>query len=135
LAMIGLDRVAGFFDRSALEAWAQSGKPFNTIAQLQPGDLAESLRHGRVTLVDVRNASEWQAGPIDGARHIPLGYLRQDVGELRKDRAVVVQCQSGARSSIGASLLRAQGFEQVINLTGGFSAWIGAGLPTVSDPV
>jgi hydroxyacylglutathione hydrolase len=134
LAMIGLDRIGGIFDRSALDAWAAAGRPFGTVAQLEPADLVASLRHGRVTLVDVRSAAEWHAGHIDGARHIPLGYLLDHAGDLRKDRAIVVQCQSGARSAIGASLLRAHGFEQVINLTGGFSGWVDAGLPTVNDP-
>ena len=137
LAMIGLDRVAGYFDASALEVWATSGRPFGTIPQLEPVDLVESLRHGRVALIDVRSSAEWRSGHIHGARHVPLGYLLDHVGDLRKDMAVVVQCQSGARSSIGASLLRARGFTQVINLSGGFSNWLKAGLPTVTeqDPV
>ena len=131
LAMIGLDRVAGYFDVSALDAWTAAGRAPGTIPQILPADLVESLRHGAVTLVDVRNATEWQHGHIDGARHIPLGYLADREGDLPKHAAIVLQCQSGARSSIGASVLRARGFERVINLTGGISAWIAAGLPTV----
>jgi hydroxyacylglutathione hydrolase len=133
LAMIGLDRVAGYLDAAALDAWGASGRPFGTIPQIQPADLAESLRHGGVTLVDVRNATEWQGGHIDGARHVPLGYLTDRSGELPKETAVVLQCQSGARSAIGASLLRQRGFDRVINLTGGISAWIKDGLPTVDS--
>jgi hydroxyacylglutathione hydrolase len=132
LAMIGLDRVAGYFEAAALDAWTAAGRPLGTIPQIQPADLAESLRHDRVTLVDVRNATEWQGGHIHGARHLPLGYLADRSGELPRETAIVLQCQSGARSAIGASLLRARGFERVINLTGGFSAWINAGLPTVA---
>jgi len=131
LAMIGLDRVAGYFDPTALDAWTATGRPLGTIPQVQPADLAESLRHGRVTLVDVRNATEWQSGHIDGARHVPLGYLADRSEDLPRTSAVVLQCQTGARSSIGASLLRARGFDRVINLAGGISAWIGAGLPIV----
>jgi len=135
LAMIGLDRVAGYFDASALQAWAAAGRQFGTIPQLEPADLAESLKHGRISLVDVRNGGEWRTGHIDGARHIPLGYLLENAASLKKDSAIVLQCQSGARSSIGASLLRARGFTQVINLAGGFSGWVKAGLPTVTDPM
>jgi hydroxyacylglutathione hydrolase len=135
LALIGLDRVAGYFDAIALDAWAAAGRPFGAIPQIEPADLVESLKHGRVTLIDVRNATEWRGGHIDGARHIPLGYLANRLEEIPKTGAVVVQCQSGARSSIGASLLRARGFDQVINLTGGISSWIKAGLPTQPDGV
>jgi len=132
LAMIGLDRLAGVFDTMALDTWRAAGRPFGTVGQLEPPDLAESLRYGRVTLVDVRNGAEWRSGHIDGARHIPLGYLVEQAGSLPKDGAIVVHCQGGSRSAIGASLLRAHGFDRVLNLTGGISAWTNAGLPTVS---
>lgn len=131
LAMIGLDRVAGYLDTGALDAWSAAGRPLASIPQIQAADLAESLRHGRVALIDVRNATEWQSGHIDGARHIPLGYLTDRIAELPKDAAIVVQCQAGSRSAIGASLLAGRGFNRVINLTGGMSAWIKDGKPIV----
>jgi hydroxyacylglutathione hydrolase len=130
LAMIGLDRIAGWFDATVLDAWSATGRPLGTVAQIGPADLAESLRHGAVTVVDVRNATEWQGGHIDGAIHIPLGYLRERMADVPATRPVVVQCEGGSRSAIGASLLRAHGRDRVINLAGGISAWIKAGLPT-----
>jgi hydroxyacylglutathione hydrolase len=129
LAMIGLDRVAGWFDASAIDAWTSTGHPLGTIAQIDAADLAESMRHRAVTLVDVRNPNEWNAGHIDGALHIGLGYLGDRASEIPANRPVVVQCESGSRSAIGASLLRARGFDRVVNLAGGISGWIKSGLP------
>jgi len=131
LAMIGLDRLAGWLDPKVVDAWAGAGKPLGSIPQITAADLRSSLEHGAVTLVDVRNQSEWDNGHIEGARHIGLGSLAGRVDEIPRDRSVVVQCASGARSSIGASLLAARGLDRVINLAGGYNAWLAAGLPTV----
>jgi len=129
LAMIGLDRIGGYFDTVAVDALVVAGRPLGTIAQLGPADLAASLEHNGIALIDVRNATEWRAGHIAGARHIPLGYLSDRLETLPRERTLVVQCQSGSRSAIGASLLLARGFDRVVNFTGGISAWVGDGRP------
>jgi hydroxyacylglutathione hydrolase len=84
---------------------------------------------GEVIVVDVRNDHEWQAGHIPGARHLMLGYLPERVSEIPTDKPVLVQCQSGVRSAIGASILQAKGILNVMNLSGGINAWAAAGLP------
>lgn len=120
LALIGIDRISGFFDAAVVTGRA-------TVPQITPAELAPGLQ--TVTVVDVRSAAEWAAGHIAGATHIPLGYLADRVADLPTDRPVVVQCQSGARSSIGVSVLERLGVTKAINLTGGLSAWAAAGLP------
>ncbi len=102
-------------------------------SQITAGDLRESLSRGAVTLLDVRNQTEWDAGHIAGARHIPLGYLVDRLDEIPRTKPIVMQCLSGARSSIGASLLRARGLEQVINLLGGIGEWQKANFPVTTD--
>jgi len=134
LAMIGLDRVAGYFDTSVVEEWtAASGRAPGAVPQLDAGDLAQSLRHGGVTLIDVRSDTEWTAGHVSGALHIPLGHLLDRLAEVPKTKPVVLMCQGGGRSSVGASLLLAHGFDRANNLTGGISAWAKAGLPVVTN--
>lgn len=127
LALIGLDRVAGVFQRQAVER--ADGATLGRVAQTAPDALARRLDAGDITLIDVRSASEWQAAHLTGATHIPLGYLAERLGEVPANRPVVVQCQSGARSSIAASLLKRLGRQDVTNLTGGLAAWRAAGLP------
>jgi hydroxyacylglutathione hydrolase len=133
LAMIGLDRVTGWFDAKVIEAWMSEGKLLGKIPQVLASDLQESMKHGAVTLLDVRNADEWNAGHIPGAIHIPLGALLDRIGEVPKTKPVVVQCQSGSRSSIGASLLGARGIDRAINLIGGINEWRKAGLTVTTD--
>ncbi len=129
LALIGLDHVDGYVDEPALDAWLAAGHARQSVPQIGAADLAESLRHGGVTLVDVRHDQEFAAGHIHGARHVPLGHLSSRLAELPTNRPVVVQCQSGGRSAIAASLLRARGVQVVLNFAGGLSAWVRAGMP------
>jgi hydroxyacylglutathione hydrolase len=126
LSFIGLDRIGGYFAGDALTAWADGEGPLATVPQLSVADLAARRKH--LTLLDVRNQNEWQAGHIAEARHIPLGWLPDRLGELPRDGEIAIHCQGGSRSAIAASLLQAHGF-RVLNLTPGFSGWLTAGMP------
>lgn len=85
-------------------------------------------------VVDVRDAGEFAAGHILGARNVPVdrigsqGETRSDLGK-KKDRPLIVYCDSGARATKAAAALRAQGFSRVVTLSGGLGAWQAAGLP------
>jgi hydroxyacylglutathione hydrolase len=87
------------------------------------------LKKGEVAVVDVRGRAEWEAGHLPGVENVPLGYLTDRLDLMPRDKPLVLQCQGGARSAIAASVLRAKGFDNVVNLTGGFAAWQNAGLP------
>jgi hydroxyacylglutathione hydrolase len=119
LALIGIDRITGYFDPAASDATA-------TTPQISPRELNAKLAD--VTVVDVRSANEWAGGHLPGAVHIPLGYLPERASEIPAGKPVVVQCQAGARSMIGASVLERLGVKNVINLTGGITGWAAEGL-------
>jgi hydroxyacylglutathione hydrolase len=123
LAMIGLDRVAGWFGTDALAAWAARDGELEVVPQVTSGELAEMLERASVDVLDVRGAAEWQAGHLPGVRNVPLGYLTDRLDELPRDRPLVLQCRSGGRSAIAASVLQAKGFRNVMNLAGGITAW------------
>jgi hydroxyacylglutathione hydrolase len=76
------------------------------------------------TIVDVRNQTEWNAGHLPGAIHIPLTRIAEHIDELRDAGPLVVHCQGGARSVIAASVLRAAGITDVTNVDGGYPAWL-----------
>ena len=133
LAMIGLDRVAGYFGTEVLSSWERHGGALATVPQISVGELADQMRSREVTVIDVRGRTEWEAGHIPGVKNIPVGYLADRLDEIPRDEPVVLHCQTGARSAIAASLLRARGFDNATNLTGGYQAWDGAGQPTVRE--
>jgi len=141
LATIGLDRVGGYLGTDALGGWSRSGHALQRIAQATPREVAAMLAHGAV-VIDVRGRTEWEAGRLPGARNVPLGYLAEQMGDLPTDRPIIVQCQTGRRSAIGASLLQAHGRTNVVNMTGGYAGWTAADLPVAcgrasgrADPV
>lgn len=123
LAMIGLDRVAGYFTGDALRAWVEDGGALRTLDEISPEELRERYDAGDVAVIDVRGAHEWEAAHIPGVPNIPLGYLAERIGEVPAGQPVVVHCQGGGRSAIAASLLAQQGIPHAINLSGGFSRW------------
>jgi hydroxyacylglutathione hydrolase len=131
LALIGLDRVGGYLalDPTEIEAWRAAGGRLDTVEQITPDALAQRLPAGEIAVIDVRGRVEWESGRIPGAPNIPLGYLADHLAEVPAEGTIVVQCQSGSRSAIGASLLQARGRRNVVNLAGGIAAWRGAGLP------
>lgn len=135
LAKIGLDEIAGYFSAAAVDDWSAAGRALGAIPQMTARQLAELLRNEQATILDVRGRTEWEAGHLPGAMHIPLGYLTDRLDEIPRDRPVVIQCQSGARSAIAASVLRANGFENAVNLRDGLDGWRAAGYPVESGGV
>ena len=93
---------------------------------MDAGAIAQQL--DEVQLVDVRLPNEWEAGHIEGARHVPEADLADRVGELDRSRRVVTVCRAGTRSEDAAAWLRGEGFE-ADSLDGGLLAWKWAGLP------
>ncbi|HEU4994901.1 MAG TPA: MBL fold metallo-hydrolase, partial [Gemmatimonadaceae bacterium] len=130
LAMIGLDRVAGFFGSDAIATLATSGA-IEAVPQIAAGALRAVLASGSAAVVDVRGEAEWNAGHLEGAVHIPLGDLAAGLSPLPDTRTIVLQCRSGARSAIATSLLRARGVRNAVNLVGGIEALRAAGYPLV----
>lgn len=132
LLYIGLDDVAGIFEPEALDVLSEQGYTLEAYDAATPEELAEDIRQQRVVLLDVRNDSEWSEEHIAEAQHCMLGYLPDCAGEFINGKPIVVQCQSGGRSAIAASLLQAMGAPRVINMTGGLRRWTAAGLPTTN---
>jgi rhodanese-related sulfurtransferase len=89
---------------------------------------ARKLIDGGAQLVDVRADHEWEAGHIGGAKHVPLPELPERIGEIDKDRPVVVYCRGGNRSSMATAALGDAGYDAV-KLTEGIVGWAGEDLP------
>ena len=132
LHRIGYDLIFGYLS-GGIMAWLMSGRAVQQLEQTSPHQLAARLNNGGVRVIDVRTPAEWQTGHIETAEHFPLTeILEKRFPEAGRDEELVVQCGSGYRSNIAASLLRQAGFSKVKSLAGGAFAWSNAGFPLVS---
>jgi hydroxyacylglutathione hydrolase len=128
LARVGIEGVIGFLD-GGITRWILGGHPVEYTPQVSVEELKEWVRDrsGSLTLLDVREPAErTSAGFIDGSVSIPLGTLATRLDSLDTSRWVFVHCKGGYRSSVATSLLRRAGFPNVVNITGGFDAWVAA---------
>jgi hydroxyacylglutathione hydrolase len=128
LALIGLDRVTGWLGPRVVDYWRGQHGEIATITQIDASELLDRQRRGHVVL-DVRNASEFRAGHIPGAVHIPLGRIPDAAGSLPGDSPIVVHCQGGGRAHIAHSVLCKLGFRDVANFGGGFADYQRRSLP------
>ena len=127
LARVGSDNAIGYLtvDHDGVFPTELSDL-VRTAPRITPAELEGLLAEDAVVLVDIRNQAEVEQGRIPGSVHIPLAQLRARLDLLPTDRLIVVHCAGGWRSSVAASLLRAQGFDNVADLAGGYNAWVDA---------
>jgi DMSO/TMAO reductase YedYZ molybdopterin-dependent catalytic subunit/glyoxylase-like metal-dependent hydrolase (beta-lactamase superfamily II)/rhodanese-related sulfurtransferase len=127
LGRIGFDNVVGFLE-GGMQALEERPDLVARIERITAVTLAEQLaRSGPPLVLDVRAEPEWRQARIGGSVNIPLGQLLSRVDELPGDRALVVHCESGYRSSIAASLLQRAGRQRITDLVGGLNAWQASG--------
>jgi hydroxyacylglutathione hydrolase len=134
LFSIGLDGVAGYFCPEAVEFWGrETGQELQGMAQVSPQQIKDAVNSGQVQVIDVRGATEFAEGHLPGAINIPLGYVLDRARELPAREPLLINCSTGLRSAIAASLLQSSGFAQVVNLRGGYESWRAENLPVVQE--
>ena len=126
LAMIGFDRVIGYATPAAA-ATLGAREGTQRVERIAPHELARRMEADEGYVVDVRAPHEWAAGHLPGVPNLPLPQLPEQLDELPRDTPIILQCQSGTRSIIAASLLQAAGFERVADLETGYKGWVAAG--------
>jgi rhodanese-related sulfurtransferase len=99
---------------------------------LAPDRVREQHEAGAIQLVDVREPYEWEAGRIDGARHIELERLASKADTIERDRPVVFYCRLGARAGMAAQAFRRAGYD-AYSMDGGITAWHERGMPLEPD--
>jgi glyoxylase-like metal-dependent hydrolase (beta-lactamase superfamily II) len=120
---IGFDNMAGYL-KEGIAALRSTPELIQETPRITATELAEKLMTAEWPLIlDVRTEHEWAEGRIDSSRNIPLPHLIDHLGEIPRDRPVVVHCAGGYRSSLAASLLEHHGFTNIMDLVGGFDAW------------
>jgi rhodanese-related sulfurtransferase len=120
MARVGYDYCIGYLE-GGFDAWKNAGMEVDTIQRVSAEELADILAKSPETaLFDVRKKSEYFSEHIVNAENAPLDYVNESMLLIPKDKTVYVHCAGGYRSMIFASILRARGYDNLIDVAGGF---------------
>ncbi|AYQ33501.1 rhodanese-like domain-containing protein [Runella sp. SP2] len=134
LARVGYDNVIGYLE-GGIETWVASGQEVDTITSITPDELADKIAEEKVMVIDVRRPGEFSAEHIDGAKSLPLDYISELMAEFPKDQTMYIHCAGGYRSMIASSILKSRGYDNLIDIAGGFAAISKSGRFTLTDYV
>ena len=131
LMRIGLDNIYGYVD--GIKEWVDNGGELEKSAIVTTEDLKNILKTNHTQILDLRGATEYKSGHIEGTDNLFIGTLEKNIHKVKKDQQVIIHCQAGDRASIGYSVLSKHGFKNVKNYVGGINEWTSAGNPVVAE--
>lgn len=135
LARVGYDNTIGYL-KGGFDAWKNAGKETDTIESISVDELAKRMEENpNLNILDVRKKSEHFSEHMIDSENIALDYINEHIAEVSKDKTYYVHCAGGYRSMIFNSILRARGYDNLIDVQGGFTAIKESGKFKVSDYV
>ena len=135
LARVGYDNTIGYL-KGGFEAWKKAGKETDAIESISVDELAKRMEENPdLNILDVRKKSEHFSEHVLDSENIALDYINEHIAEVNKDKTYYVHCAGGYRSMIFNSILKARGYDNLIDVQGGFDAIKASGKFKVSDYV
>lgn len=135
LARVGYDYTIGYL-QGGIEAWKKAGKETDTIESISADELSALMKEEKnINVLDVRKQSEYESEHVKDAENAPLDFINDSMMKIDKDKTYYVHCGSGYRSMIFASTLKARGYENLVDVKGGFKAIKESGKIKVTDYV
>lgn len=120
LARVGYDYTIGYL-KGGIEAWKKAGKEIDEIKSINADQLAEIMKKNKdINILDVRKPGEYQSEHVANAENAPLDFINESMLKVDKDKTYYVHCAGGYRSMIFASVLKARGYDKLIDINGGF---------------
>ena len=135
LARVGYDNIAGYL-AGGFDAWQNAGKDVDTITTVSTEEFAKAKENNTgINILDVRKKSEYDSEHIVGAVNTPLDYINDSMAAIDKNKTYYVHCAGGYRSMIFVSILKARGYNNLIDVDGGFKSIKESGRFTITDYV
>ena len=130
LSRVGYDNTLGFL-AGGIEAWKAVGNAVDTITSISAEEL-ESKLNSDITILDARKESEFLSERLDNDKvtNFPLDFVNENMTDLDKSKTYHIHCAGGYRSMIMSSILKSRGYENIIDIAGGFNAIKEQGLIT-----
>ena len=122
LSRVGYDNTLGYLE-GGIKAWQVSGKEVDTIESISAEELKQRMEKG-INVIDARKSSEYASEHIESEQvsNFPLDNINEHISKLNKNEPYHIHCAGGYRSMITASILKSRGFENVVDVKGGFKA-------------
>lgn len=133
LSRVGYDNTLGYLS-GGIEAWRAAGKEVDSVTSVSAEVLKQRLEEGTANVLDVRKPGEYLAEHIEKAKNTPLDFINDEMARIDKDTEYFIHCAGGYRSMIFSSILKSRGYENIIDVDGGFKAIQEAEIP-VTDYV
>ena len=124
-ARVGFENVKGFL-KGGISAWTNAGNPIEKIKSISPQEFADKINPKNISaekqnILDVRKRSEYETAHVKGAELLELATISKNLNKLDKQKTYFVHCAGGYRSMIASSIMKANGFENPVNVYGGFT--------------
>ncbi|MCK0130222.1 MBL fold metallo-hydrolase [Flavobacteriaceae bacterium F08102] len=121
LSRVGFDHALGYLD-GGIEAWRKAGKELDSLVSVSASTLAAKIAENNAVVFDVRRPGEYESEHIVDVANTPLDFINDYLEQFPTDKEFYVHCAGGYRSVIAASILKARGFHNVIDVAGGFDS-------------
>ncbi|WP_159017848.1 MBL fold metallo-hydrolase [Algibacter sp. L3A6] len=131
LSRVGYDNTLGYLE-GGIESWKAAGKDIETIQSISVDEFSKHFNAEDIKVLDVRKDGEYNSEHLkgDNVKHFALDYINDNMSRIDKNQTYYVHCAGGYRSVITASILKARGFDNLIDIAGGFGAIKNSDLPT-----
>jgi len=127
LSRVGYDHAIGYLE-GGFKTWQDAGKEIDTVNRITAKELEEKLKQEKPLIIDVRKKSEYDSEHLMDAVNIPLHQFSQHLSAFPKDKPFIIHCAGGYRSVIAASILKQRGWDDFVDVIGGFKAIAATGL-------
>ena len=133
LSRVGYDNTLGYLE-GGIEAWKKVGKDIETIDSISAQEFYKHSKNENINVLDVRKEGEYKSENIEGdyVQHFALDFINENMHHIDKNKKYFIHCAGGYRSVIAISILKARGFDNLIDIAGGFAAIKKSGLPVTN---
>ena len=121
LSRVGYDNTLGYLE-GGIEAWKKSGRDIETLESISAEEFATRIKNNNLNVLDVRKDGEYTSMHLENAQHFALDYINENMSEVDRSKPYYIHCAGGYRSVIAASILKARGFNNLVDIAGGFGA-------------
>ncbi len=129
LSRVGYDNTLGYLE-GGIDAWKASGKEIDSLESISAEEFEKRANSSELNVLDVRKDGEYKSMHLENAQHFALDYINNQMDQIDKDKTYYVHCAGGYRSVIAASILKARGYHNLVDIAGGFGAIKKTNLPT-----